>query len=870
MVLLSILALLAVEAPEVDEPRLDADQFQARQEAARQLWEGGKESLPTLQKWVESDDPEASRRARRLMRWIDMELTPDSSPRVMELVEAYRMEESMKEREAIFQELLELRAYMPLFRLPRHLSDEAVADNLSERVALLAGQVAREKILEGKDEEALQFLAESRDSRGGRLRYIALAHGMGLKEKLWDKLTVEDKLIWARWTADEETLLKLASPEHPARQVIKIFSGDPTGFLQEMAGKEGMKGLRARLLFNQWQGDEEATTALVKQLVRLAEEGESANASTALQVLGQCGYRDEVMALLDQLEDGSVFDYFISGHEVEQAFKVYGLVSGEPIPPDWLAKQVELAGGSWDRDNLGCRRLFDVAMHLKAAGQDEEAERLIRALWDSFESSEDNLYFLTTLAVGDRYRLLSNSYTRLALELAEEADLNDWNPTSFMELIFGDEVYWLWRLIEEARPDWSEWKRLGYVFHFLGTDYDPPVDEVTALFTEIEALLTEDGGEIAWERLADLAVYGGKMPLAERCWQEVIKLNPDDFLHLSKLAEVDFVWGRYEQALEKWSQLLEMNPGYDQARLMVCACLELCGKKEEAREHWEMLEKLALGNTSWLGKMAGILGQAGEHQLQYKLLRRLMISTRISSDGSWFSALDNVREAARLAGDWEAAASLGEVYESQVRLESEVGYNSYGIMSYFEGRGEILYAKAMAAYEQGEREEGRTSLLKAAEVAKFHGFFANEVLYELNQAGLQKEAELVWRELEPTYERSLRDYPDAHNTLNSIAWVASRAWVRPDDCLQWVDRALKLKPDSAAYLDTRAEVLFVLGKREEALKWSMKACSHSRGSAELGELYLQYLHFKNDDMPANRGEGKLEAPQAAGRGDEIQ
>jgi tetratricopeptide (TPR) repeat protein len=137
-------------------------------------------------------------------------------------------------------------------------------------------------------------------------------------------------------------------------------------------------------------------------------------------------------------------------------------------------------------------------------------------------------------------------------------------------------------------------------------------------------------------------------------------------------------------------------------------------------------------------------------------------------------------------------------------------------------------------------------LARSAALGGQQGFFANEPLWELRKQGRFDEIDRIWPEMVSVYHRALEAYPDSHNTLNTAAWSAARAGKDIAQASAWIDRSLALKPDSAAYLDTKAEVLFAQRKRKEALAWSQKACARSSDVDELAQLRLQMVHFRED------------------------
>jgi tetratricopeptide (TPR) repeat protein len=84
--------------------------------------------------------------------------------------------------------------------------------------------------------------------------------------------------------------------------------------------------------------------------------------------------------------------------------------------------------------------------------------------------------------------------------------------------------------------------------------------------------------------------------------------------------------------------------------------------------------------------------------------------------------------------------------------------------------------------------------------------------------------------------------PDAE-TRNGLAWVLAKAGKDAARALALVDEALKEKPESAAFMDTRAECLSRLGRHDEAVALQKKAMEVLGGSApkDVRTLYEEHL-----------------------------
>jgi membrane protease YdiL (CAAX protease family) len=71
---------------------------------------------------------------------------------------------------------------------------------------------------------------------------------------------------------------------------------------------------------------------------------------------------------------------------------------------------------------------------------------------------------------------------------------------------------------------------------------------------------------------------------------------------------------------------------------------------------------------------------------------------------------------------------------------------------------------------------------------------------------------------ETLLQESIEHDPDFYEAHNDLAWLYAQEKRNLEEALDLVDQALRYDPDNTAYLDTKAEVLYVMGRGEEAAK----------------------------------------------------
>jgi tetratricopeptide (TPR) repeat protein len=104
-----------------------------------------------------------------------------------------------------------------------------------------------------------------------------------------------------------------------------------------------------------------------------------------------------------------------------------------------------------------------------------------------------------------------------------------------------------------------------------------------------------------------------------------------------------------------------------------------------------------------------------------------------------------------------------------------------------------------------------------------------DLVEKLERAGRKKEADRLYKDAQGVVEAIIKDYPKCGWAYNSAAWLSACCRRDLEAGLKQARKAVELSPDNAGYLDTLAEVLFQLGKKDEAMAVQKKAVELSPG-----------------------------------------
>ncbi|MCG8586601.1 MAG: hypothetical protein MI757_18005, partial [Pirellulales bacterium] len=130
----------------------------------------------------------------------------------------------------------------------------------------------------------------------------------------------------------------------------------------------------------------------------------------------------------------------------------------------------------------------------------------------------------------------------------------------------------------------------------------------------------------------------------------------------------------------------------------------------------------------------------------------------------------------------------------------------------------IHKVRARGLLAKGQREAAVAELWRSHEALPADIDLVLDFLPKLREAKLDKVADELFDKVYAVNEAITRDFPRSAHHHNSVAWLAARSERRTDEALEHAQTAVRLAPDSAAYLDTLAEVHFVRGDKQKAIE----------------------------------------------------
>ncbi|MCU0794798.1 MAG: hypothetical protein MUF31_02575 [Akkermansiaceae bacterium] len=848
---------------------LGDDRYPVRVRASHELWSRGESALPLLEKAIQSPDPEVAARARDVHRKIRIGILPESPPEVVALVEQYDSANPAKRRE-IIASLKKLRAWRQVLRLYQLEQDPATLSAIAEEMEGVAVSAARELLAsETPDYPGAREMLELGRKDPGQI--MALADFLRFRGEL------DTTLRQLREPRSEASRLRRAfflaaagRPLDAAREAelgkytetaarLHLLAGDPVPWLSHAkipdreippAALEAYRQAAVGLWKNQ-----PVPAAFTKDLVQsitTADDDESWHSLGILYALGLHAEADRALARIDPVSAFSLFD---SLEDIDEALRVLGLDPAKPDFAAWTAKRFEvLIDEPGDRGNemselailgsflerRGEIRLLDdlFTPPLITIGKDDP-EAFIEIIGEFFGGANYETSRITSPVIKAAASFAGDDEVRLAAVLA--AILGE-----------GEHVNQVWETLDAYMPGADLASRLRTAAAILGTVPDTQGD--FPKWWDLTLASTTEGQPFErTERLGLLAAVAMLNPDARRFLDVLERAEAAGFkiTELGGFSE-DFGFSEWRPecmlALGQWKELAALyeaalpNNPWDVELLIRCAAtLRRAGQEKLAAEREKTAERLVLGDTGIMRRIGQIYSSFGDFKRAADWWNRGALAS-VAADGEFLYCGMLLGLEAKNQGDWKLASSLGEMTLLFQVMRGDFRDEQLPILR---SRREIHVARALALLRT-DRSTALELLDSAGPGSAIDGSMADFFFEPLRRAGLtdrhDRYFEIVW----DRQNRVVQRYPGSYNTMNSLAWIASRACRRLDEAEALVTRALDLMPRQAAYLDTLAEVHFARRDRGKAVEFSLQAVV--RDPSDSG-LLRQYVRFAEAPFP---------------------
>lgn len=343
------------------------------------------------------------------------------------------------------------------------------------------------------------------------------------------------------------------------------------------------------------------------------------------------------------------------------------------------------------------------------------------------------------------------------------------------------------------------------------------------------------------------------------------------------LAAVAADSAHYDEAIEAARQALELAPDWDQPRIILVRVLIAQGKRKQARQILEGLVDTTPQGHVLRMLYAQLLVEDRELSSARNVFERMLSETPKEPDVLFAIAILSLQlddpEAARdyferlyatgersndaalyLGQIEEAAANLDKALDWYQKVEGEGAADAQvRAASVLASRGEIAQARELLARLRASSPElSATLFLIEGEMLREHDQ-PDEALTVFDQALAEHpdHEDLLYARalhavslgqidvLERDLRRILAANPDHADALNALGYTLADQTDRHEEALELIGKALTLKPEEPAILDSMGWVLFKMGRHAEALGYLRQAYERMPDGeigAHLGEV----------------------------------
>lgn len=801
--------------------------FAVREKASDDLWRAGSAAESLLRQAARSDNAEVAARARYLLDRIRYDVPPDTPLDVAKLVGEYRAGDANQQREAL--EALYQRGrpgYVMLARLATAEHDPGRRKQMFEPLAHHACEDAERAVANGQNESASALLDLAVPSMYPQALYDYAAYHLL-------NGTINERIARYRELSEQDD-----DPRDPEILVHLLRAKGDLDGARRVAEKAKLSELLETVLAE--MGDWKALAAAVRNgdagnpreapnrspappgykavCYRLA--GNSRDFEVELRkAAGSIGWEGarplllndrptEALAALIRREYARAFELHAARMEFREALKVADEAEGAP------AEEVCLL------HILKAKLFLQLGENDKAVAEADKAVAMPIALAPGKEGREPPHMKQLRSLVGVEYRLgpkqhaLAHAGRLLPKSRRDASEVLDqiWPASKTAAL-----VWWLYFMDKD--PHEETLARLKRIQALLDARSEPKEFAELAHDLEEATRTKSDRAEQALMGLAETCLVLGKNDRSRDYLVKAANLPIHGAAPLLRLGDFYAEQKRWREAAEAYGQAWEKLPTQPLALHLRGWALQHLGKEKVGAELIQRAHWLPLGLAAARLEYADALAERGLTEAARQ--ERLFIGRTAAYEPSEVAKEQSTLQDDAIARkDFLQAADAGQrILLLVLRFDAD----------FMHARGFLDVPAAVHRY----RARGLLAAGKVVEAGReielnlrhLPGDIDLPILLtpELKQRGLHAEADRLFERVFDVNAAACVLYPRSATLHNSVAWLAARCHRKLDVAREHAKKAVELEPDTAAFLDTLAEVDFQSGRKEAAIA-AMKHC----------------------------------------------
>jgi len=812
--------------------------------------------LASLRHALLSDDPEVVFRARELADKIDLGILPDTPPMVLELVNSYAEVADRNKSTVLFQ-LKRMGAYRPMLKLFQREPDPAVRAELRRVIDDAAAIAARRQVVEGRLDLALEYLEMAPADAKGLAAWAAFHAACGTARQELDRVSDMKgrvgslhRMALKRALGDIPGARKEAEAagEREIAAALSLLLGDPLPWL-ELPARD-----RFRTSFHEsyrtwarqhWRAGKGDPEAIIDGMVRAVEKGDEDDQYTGLNALMLTGQHRIAAEQLAEFSPASALVHYDSIEDVDEALRVIGIDPDQPDYEAWASKMIRRILKDLEDSNSEQEQVIRLCLMMEARGKPDVAWSCLKpwaaGMMKLEEDADELLLNVLHEWFNDGKGLIESTIRGLAFWAGDDAGKWEKGTEELLGLSGGNGA--LWRRLAAGEDGLKGEQQLRVYLALFGVSTnaeDQRRQWIDRLWEEAKKAKGEER-ETLLGIVITVARAAGRRELALEAL-EMVTLGESSHDRFSSYLVMLAIAGEWDKVAEGWRKALESNPARPLTQAFLAASLRRAGQEEDARDVEKLIEMLAMGDEATCLEIANAYAFGGDFERAGEWQRRALIEGDPGSE-SWSLVIEEVKQTALEKGDWKTGAALCEAL-ALIGLERERVYQDTPLMR-LRMRFEADFARAMSKLDDN-RESAMEMIAECHANLSSDGLIADYFLPGLRKAGLREDHDRYFEKTWQRFAKVIEKFPDSHNTLNTASWISARAVRRLDEAQVLQERALSLRPNQSAYLDTMAELFFARRNRPKAVEWSAKAVSSEPSDVMLRR---QFERFRSGKFP---------------------
>ncbi len=850
---------------------LSSTDFKTREAATRFLWKHAQDAGEQLKAAQASSDAEVRLRAGRIQEAHQLGILPDTPLDVARRIYEFHDGDVSKKRQ-ILNELASSEDLTTAQRLLRSVENDILREELAQGLASAFRVKLLDQLTSEDWESAITLLERAALTQVGMRDYAVFAHLTG---KTNDALAnAQDtahgrqvKLWLLRAAGRMKEALELAKDDIDLTNVLKSADGDPLAFCEvALKDQTASPSLRARhRAFKARLSDDKAGyDQAITDLINIAKVTDDFHQLEAIDALFLNGVVDPALPHLPKIPNKGPYAIQTFRANYGSALKAIGIQVDKPPFTEWVEERC--ARLRKDAKDPCFNELLELAENIYEMGSEEEALRITQAAFEATEGSSDQQDAVLRKEIKLGMRDRAEARLRKLAETVPIDELRD-------RFMIGSPIIEQWYdYFVEQEEDQEAKPRLDTLFRAWRlinvAEEDPPMPEA-----EIDALLGAGYAKV------------GKMPKRARTnYLRNLWVTADEHSRrdkaLSYLVELDKLSPDYwteslAEALEEREQWLAAAKTYERMWKTNLASAKANLMQTNAQNgNVQPLRPILLYRAGRAYEKAGETDKGARMTRQARLLCLGDLEARFLMARA-MSAMDDKEQAHE---EWELVARLSQPNDSlgmqvfnilanelkKTDLKRAIRYLERAMVSrYVLGQlmPELIYTydlsmqsrwcqwTALLHLEEGNADAAVAATQQFWDLTPGNASIGEELLPMLEAAGKTKEALEFYEKTRALALEACEIFPKSAMAHNNLAWLDARSRRQLDTALEQATLACKLRPKTAAYLDTLAEVHFAMGDRAKALELSDEAIKHLPNDEELKG---QRERFENAPLPDKR------------------